>query len=163
MEPPPTSVTIRCSPLYALVILFVTVPLLALVLASLVAGTPWSDQGLSTRELVICYLLLPLPIVFLCVTIGSWIRHWETLFTTFEVSSTGIIVESSPYGRLLLGWNDLTRATYSHTQSLIILESPKLTKPLAIRKLAQGVAPEFTAARKLIRGAMGGRWSQRLL
>jgi hypothetical protein len=63
----------------------------------------------------------------------------------------------------MLGWNDLTRATYSHTQRLIILESPKLTKPLAIRNLARGVAPEFTAASQLIRGAMGERWSEQLL
>jgi len=100
------------------------------------------------------------------VLLGRLVRdtQWGSAIYDIRVSPAGVAVENSRYGVLLLNWADVTRATYSRFGKMITLESPKLSKPLAIMNLeARGVAPEFSAARSIISAALSDRWSERRL
>ena len=162
-----STATIECSRFMAIIILFVGIPLLAiLVLLFLVIMiiTPMIAKGMGAQNLATVYLLFPLLIVGFSWAVWSVIRNREALFTTVRVSPAGVAVENSRYGVLLLNWADVTRATYSRFGKMITLDSPKLSKPLAIMNLdARGIAPEFSAARSIISAALSDRWSERRL
>jgi hypothetical protein len=170
MDPTMTDVTIKCSRFKALIILFVGIPLLsliALLFVVIMVSIPLMPKGvggLGTQNAITIYVLFPLLIVGFSWAMWSVIRNREALFTTIRVSPAGVVVENSRYGVLLLNWNDVTHATYSSFGKTITLESPKLSKPLAIMNFGgRGLPPEFLAARTLIEAAVSNRWSERRL
>jgi hypothetical protein len=165
-----TDISIKCSRFKAAIILFVGIPLLilfVLVLLAIMVTIPLMPKGIGgfgTQNAITTYLMFPLLIVGFCWVMWSVIRYREALFTTIRVSTGGVVVEYHRYGVLLLNWGDITHATYSSFGKMIILESPKLLKPLAIMNFgSRGLAPEFLAARTLIQGAISNRWSQKRL
>ena len=163
-------VTIKCSRFKAFIILFVGVPLLGLmillfvVIMTTIPLMPNGIQRMGAQNLATIYLLFSLLIAVLFWVVWTMIRNREALFTTIQVSSTGVVVENSKYGVLLLNWDDVTHATYSRFGKMITLESPRLSKPLAIMNLgSSGLAPQFLAARTAIQAAVRNRWSERRL
>jgi hypothetical protein len=154
----------------ALIILFVGIPLLSLiallfvVIMVTIPLMPKGIVGIGTQNAITIYLLFPLLIAGFSWAMWSLIRNREALFTTIRVSPMGVVVENSRYGVLLLNWNDVTHATCSSFGKMITLESPKLSKPLAIMNFGGGgLAPEFLAARTAIQAAVNNRWSERRL
>jgi hypothetical protein len=120
-------------------------------------------KGMSDFRIAEMYLLLPFVAAGFSLVAINLVRTRESLFTTFQVSSTGITLENSRYGVLSLDWNEVTQATYCRLAKMIILESPRLWQPLVIMNFGgNSVAPEFAAARTLIRSAMRDRWIERL-
>jgi hypothetical protein len=93
-------------------------------------------------------------------------RHREALFTTIHVYGSGITVQNTRYGVLVLKREDV-RATYSRMSKMVVLESPRLTRPLAIMNFFGGVggqpAPEWLAVKAIVQRAVGERWSERWL
>jgi hypothetical protein len=153
-----------------LIILFAGIPILtliALLFVTIMVTIPLMPKGvggIGTQNAITIYLLFPLLIVGFCWAMWSVIRNREALFTTIRVSPAGVVVENSRYGVLLLNWSDVTNATYSRFGKMITLESPKLSKPLAIMNFGSGgLAPEFLAARTVIQAAVSNRWSERRL
>jgi hypothetical protein len=165
-----TNITIKCSRFKACIILFAGIPLLSLVILLFVVimismpVLPKGTQAVGAQNLATIYLLFPLLVAGFSWVIWTMIRHREALFSTIQVSPVGIVVENSRYGVRLLNWNDVTHATYSRFGKMIILESPKLSKPLAVMNFGgRGLAPEFLAARTVIHAAVSNRWSEQRL
>jgi hypothetical protein len=152
----------------AKIYLFVGIPFLAVaVLACIIATATiplWAQwgKGMNDFQIDVMYLFLPLLAVGYSWLAINLVRNRESLFTTFHVASTGITIENRRYGALSLDWEDLTRATYTR-RGMISLESPRLLQSLVIFNFSggRGLAPEFAAARNLIRGAMRDRWIER--
>jgi hypothetical protein len=163
-------VTIKCSRFKASIILFVGIPLLSLIILLFVVIMvtiplmPNMIRRMGAQNLATIYLLFPLLVVGFFWVIWTMIRNREALFTTIQVSPAGVVVENSRYGVLLLNWEDVTHATYSSFGKMITLESPRLSKPLAIMNFgSRGLAPQFLAARTAIQTAVSNRWSERRL
>lgn len=67
------------------------------------------------------------------------------------------------YGVLALSWTDV-RATYSRMAKMIVLESPRLVRPLAVMNFGgRALTPEFIAAKAIVKRTVGERWSERWL
>jgi hypothetical protein len=144
--------------LYAKVPFLIVLTLLIATSFAVMAATPLGLKGMSDRGVaLISVLCLTLFIVHAWVA-ADLIRNRETLFTTFQVTSTGITVEDARYGQLVLNCNDVTRATYRRFLGSITLDSPRLLKPIAIMNpTPRNFSPEFEAARELIGEALHAR------
>src|SRR5215469_4260289 len=119
------NVTIKCSRLRACVVLFVGIPVLGLIILLFVVimiTIPLMHDGIrqiGAQILATIYLLFPLLTVGLLWVIWTMIRNREALFTTLQVSPSGVVVENSRYGVLVLNWDDVTHATYSSFGKMI--------------------------------------------
>jgi hypothetical protein len=167
MKAAETQVVISCSRFQA-INQFVFIPVLAVMAATwifiAVVIVLWGD--LASPDFWPFALVFPVCLLLpfhICCHITSVVRNRESLFTEFIVSSTGINVSSPRYFKLSLGWNDVTRATYSRLLETITLESPRLAHPLAIMNLVVRKGrrwepdPAFVAALELIEGGIGAR------
>lgn len=163
-----TDVTLGCSGLTR-ALLILGIPVLIAVAFCLAGVLLWflfmparQSQHLGSQNLIAAYLLFPVLIALFVWAISLLVRYRESLFTTFRFSAAGIVVQNSRYGELVLHWHDVA-ATYSAPAKMIVLRSPKLAKPLAVMSFGGSAAPEFIAARTMIRLRIGDRWKQRWL
>ena len=138
-------------PIFLLLFLFAVFPLLYL-------PRMWSEMG--------AYLFCGVLAVGAAWYLWFIVRNIESVFTTFRVSQTQLIIENSRYGVLTLNWGELTRATYTRigiAGETITLEAPQLAKPVAIMSHLRtaGSTGRFVIAHRLIQRAMGDRWVER--
>jgi len=167
-EPIPNVLTIEYPRILGIIALFSAITICAfldLLLAGIgVALMPriWAAPGGNTIILLLVFVLM---VVF------SWhlwylVRNRESIFTTFRVSQTELIIENSRHGVLKLNWDEVTSATYSRIGihgKTITLEAPQLAKPLVImsRFRTPGSNARFVIAQMVIERAMGDRWVER--
>jgi hypothetical protein len=170
MDMPDTDVTLECSRPRALMLLFAGIPLF-IVMTALFAAIMVSVPFLPIKKadfqmLATVYLLFPVLVMFFAWCVWAMLRYREALFATIRVSSSGIVVQNAHYGVLALNWADV-QATYSSFGKMVILQSTKLVRPLAIMSFGggrNGPSREFLAAKAIVQRNVGKRWrEQRLL
>lgn len=151
-------------------LLFAGIPLV-IVMTALFAAIMVFVPFLPTKKadfqmLATVYLLFPVLVVVFAWCAWAMLRYREALFTTIRVSSSGIVVQNAHYGVLALNWADV-QATYSSFGKMVILQSTKLVRPLAIMSFGggrNGPSREFLAAKAIVQRNVGKRWrEQRLL
>lgn len=151
-----------------LVLILLGIPLLVLVILVLVAtmgaGPILLAKNFDLQFLLTAYLLFPVLVVAFSWVVWTIIRYREALFTTFRVSDSGVVVQNSRYGTLVLHWDEIS-AVYSSFGKMVVLHGQRLARPLAIMSFSGrgGPAPEFLAARAIIERHLGERWSDRKL
>jgi hypothetical protein len=170
MDMPDTDMTVECSRPRALMLLFAGIPLFfvmtALLTAIMVSVPLLPMKKVDLQMLATIYLLFPVLVVFFVWCLWTMLRYREALFTTIRVASSGIVVQNAHYGVLALNWADV-QATYSNFGKMVILQSPKLVRPLAIMSFGgghNGPSRDFLAAKAIVQRNVGKRWrEQRLL
>jgi hypothetical protein len=109
------------------------------------------------------YLVFPALVALLSWHLWALLRYREALFTTIRVFGSGIMIQNTRYGVLALNWADV-RATYSRVGKMVVLESPKLIRPLAIMSfggLYGQPDPYFLASKAMVQCLVGERWTER--
>lgn len=163
-----TDATIECPRLRRGLILS-GVPVIVLVVVTLLVVIGTAPLVLAKKFdlqfFLTAYLLFPVLVVLFSWIVWAILRYREALFTTIRVSDSGIVVQNTRYGMLLLNWNDV-HATYSRFGKMVVLESPKLIRPLAIMSFAGGAGGpthQFLAAKAIVQRSVGERWSEQWL
>jgi hypothetical protein len=126
----------------------------------------WSGAlSLQVHERRLLLFVLPLFSVFFLHLAASLLRGRETFFTVFRITEAGVQVENRRYGKLLLSWDDVSRASYSRLQKFITLRSPRLRRPLRIvsTRRERPAGTQLQAARTILQRHLGTRWSERWL
>lgn len=147
--------------LLGIVVLFLGIPLMVAVSIILlwVVIIPLAAGRFDLTSL----LMLPI-IVFFSIMIWNNIKYWESLFTIFTVSDTGIHIENKRYGSLMLHWSDIDSASYSQLFKTIAIRSSRLERSVGICNIdTQGLSPEFEAAMELVRRHIAGRFREKLV
>ena len=159
-------VTVQC-PRGRLVLILLGIPVLIFVILVLIwtisVGPIVLAKKFDLQFFLTAYLLFPVLIVAFSWVVWTIIRYREALFTILTVSDSGVLVQNSRYGALLLNWDEISAVYYSFGK-MVILQSQKLARPLAIMSFSKGgPAPEFVAAKAIIERHLGARWSDRKL
>ena len=164
-----TEVTVECSRLRALVLLYVGVPLcivLALIFVWLmISAMSLPMKKLGLQMLVSAYIFCPVMIALFVWVGWTMLRYRESLFTKIRVSDCGILVRNARYGELALSWADV-RTTHSSFGKMVVLESAKLIRPLAIMSFGKGdsgLSPQFLRAKAIVKRNVGERWREQWL
>ena len=168
MDMPDTDVTVECSLPRAL-LMFAGMALFV-ILAALFVGIMISVPFLPMKKadlqmLATIYLVFPALVIVFVWCVWAMLRYREALFTTIRVSDSGVLVQNAHYGVLPLTWGDV-QATYSSFGKMVILQSEKLVRPLAIMSFGggrNGPSPEFLIARAIVQRNVGERWRERRL
>jgi hypothetical protein len=156
-----TDVQLKFPRLLGLVILFLGVPLMVAVTAILL----WLVAvELARGKFDPIVLVLLASIVHLGILIFGTLKDWESLFTAFRVSDSGVQIENRRYSVLFLRWSEIDSALYSKYLKTITLRSSRLQKPLAIISInIQKPSMEFKAAVGLVKRYMVGRYKEKLV
>lgn len=152
-------VTIRFPKLLALFLAAFGVPVLAaLTLGFAVVTFLLHTVAMPLWKIGLAYVIFPFMAVFSAVgTFTSFRYGRESVFTTFHVSSHGIAIENRRYGLLQLTWPDIKGATYSRIMKTVVLDSPRLSNPIAIMNNPTVDAADFQTAVAIIRQNLQGR------
>jgi len=166
-------VIVEC-PLGTRWLIFLGVPAIVLLLVvslALMGGVPFLPyRSFGHRDiqlLLLTYSLGPAMAALSAWSVWVLLRYREALTTTIRVSASGVTVQNPHYGVLMINWADV-QATYSRIGKMLVLQSPRLARPLAIMNFATGYGPtpprpEFLAAKALVQSSVGERWNERWL
>jgi hypothetical protein len=121
-------VTVECPSMTA-VLTLLGIPVVIAVVMMFLAGMGIATFLLARKfdlEIFLAAYLFPALTALMSWALWAVLRYRESLFTTIRVSTSGVVVQNSRYGVLLLPWEEL-RATYIRVGRMVILEASRLT------------------------------------